>query len=699
MATADAQTMSAGYEPRVLIVIDRVEDIGGAEGSTALILTGLHHHGIQFDAVSLDGIELRSRERLESTGARFFEPSSNRLVHQVGCTLRAIRIRKPDLIHATLARSELVARIAGLIAGVPVMTSIVSMPYSSEARSVAVSGPKLEIYRRVDAVMSRHATFAFHAITEASADAACDALGIARDQVKVVTRGRDRALLGRNTAARRARAREMLALTTDQPVILNVARQDFQKGQHHLVEALGTIVRTHPDAMLIVAGREGSATSPLRAQVARLGLDGNVRFLGVRADVPDLLCAADVFAFPSLYEGLGGALLEALALGVPIVAFDIAPVREAVDQTAVLVPARDSPALAEGIVNLLEHPERAAVLARDGRLRFEDRFTNDRYLDAMRRLYVTTTESAAASYRPSMFAVMSTRRRAQMRTAAARVVSPAPVRNTLRRLTRAGRMPNSVVPHLPLTGTIPIRLLDGPEFEMESAPQNLVVRRLFFSGEEGEEPETLRAFAELVDRARWFVDVGANQGIFTLMGATRNPELRVLAFEPNPRLHDLLRTNLALNQLADRVELSRAAVSDAPGTVQFEVPDSPFATHGRLASLGADAATTVEAEAVRLDDVVGSRPVDLIKIDVEGAESLVLEGARATLDRWHPSLIIEVLEGRDNAGVDDLLRSLHYDFFWLTGDGPLPREGLVPDPTRRERNYLCLPRARSTDRR
>ena len=83
-----------------------------------------------------------------------------------------------------------------------------------------------------------------------------------------------------------------------------------------------------PDVALMVAGRSGRLTLFLNAQIADLGITDAVRFLGVRTDVADLLCAADAFVCPSRWEGFGGALDEAMALRAPVVAFDIPAIRE-----------------------------------------------------------------------------------------------------------------------------------------------------------------------------------------------------------------------------------------------------------------------------------------------------------------------------------------------------------------------------------
>jgi glycosyltransferase involved in cell wall biosynthesis len=114
-----------------------------------------------------------------------------------------------------------------------------------------------------------------------------------------------------------------------------------------------------------------------------------VRFLGARADVYDLLCAADVFAFPTRWEGMPGAILEAMALGAPIVASDVPPVREAVRDgvSARLVPPGEPEALALAITATLQDPAGAAERAATARAEFEARFTIRRAADGMLAFY------------------------------------------------------------------------------------------------------------------------------------------------------------------------------------------------------------------------------------------------------------------------------------------------------------------------
>ena len=394
---------------RVLIVIDRVEDVGGAEGSTTLLLRGLHEHGVPVAAVGLDGVNIVDRDRLVGEGVQFFQPPGAGLLPEVRCVLGAIREAQPTLIHSTLARSDMAARIAGRITGVPVMTSIVNVPYGREANALATSRWKLEAYRMIDGFLGRHATFRFHSISAASADEAVRALRIKRERITIVPRGRSDEKLGRATPERRRQMREELGIPDEAFVLVNVAREDVQKGQTCLVETLAAANRACDQPVhLVGAGRRGSASDELDRRFTHADLDHLVHRLGVRTDIPDVLSAGDIFVFPSYHEGLGGALLEALAMELPIVTFDDPAIREAVGDAGVVVPMRDCSAFAAATTTLLANPTRRAQLAAQGRARFEACFTNGRYISAMLSLYATVWSAARCDYRdPLRFVLRS----------------------------------------------------------------------------------------------------------------------------------------------------------------------------------------------------------------------------------------------------------------------------------------------------
>ena len=176
------------------------------------------------------------------------------------------------------------------------------------------------------------------------------------------------------------------ALPKDGPLVGNVARLAPQKGHATLVEA----ARLVPGARFAIVG-----DGELRAELERRAEGLPVQLLGARDDVPDLLASFDVFAFPSLYEGLCVAVIEAQAAGVPVVATPVGGIRETVvdGETGLLVPPRDPEALAAAIRRLLDDPALARRLAEEARRRVRERFSERRMVEETLRLYEATSPS------------------------------------------------------------------------------------------------------------------------------------------------------------------------------------------------------------------------------------------------------------------------------------------------------------------
>ncbi len=294
-----------------------------------------------------------------------------------------------DLVHTTLFEADVFGRTATAGTGVPVVTSLVNMPYEPARlrNDVHVNRLKLMAARGLEALTGHLFADHFHAITHAVKDAAATTFLIPPRRITVVYRGRDRARLGSRSQERRRRAREALGVSEGRFVVLTVGREEFQKGQTNLVEAFARA--DNRDAELWIAGREGNASPTLAEAIARSGVARQIRRLGHREDVPDLMCAADLFVLPSLWEGLGGVLIEAMALEVPIVASDLPPVREVCEDGASgrLVPAEDPVALAAAVNELRGCPEARTALAKAGRRRFESSFTLERSAAGMIRIF------------------------------------------------------------------------------------------------------------------------------------------------------------------------------------------------------------------------------------------------------------------------------------------------------------------------
>ena len=159
-----------------------------------------------------------------------------------------------------------------------------------------------------------------------------------------------------------------------------------------------------------------------------------------------------------------------------------------------------------------------------------------------------------------------------------------------------------------------------------------------------EEPE-LEHCASVIPQGATLLDVGANLGAFCLNLATRRADVRVQAFEPVAATCGYLRMNVARNGLGGRVTVTRAAVADRAGEMQIT---STRHTDNHLVPAGAAAGgeRVERVPVVALDEAVGAGagPVGLIKVDVEGAELLVMRGAERILSEHRPALLLEVVE-------------------------------------------------------
>lgn len=271
-----------------------------------------------------------------------------------------LRAERPDLVHAHMPISGLLARVAARIAGVPRVAYtchgyLFNQPgqWPRRAGSLALEwagGRLTDIYLTVS--------------TEEAADAR--RLGISRRAV-AVGNGRDPAVFRPDPAAR-ARIRATLGLPDDRVVVAIVSRLVRAKGYPELLAAM----RDVPGAELWVVGeRLPSDRDDLEPLFAASGLGRRLRRLGYREDIAAVLAAADIFALPSHFEGLPMSIIEAMLVGLPVVASDIRGPREQVvdGTTGLLVPPGQVPPLARALRHLVENPELRVAMGAAGRTR------------------------------------------------------------------------------------------------------------------------------------------------------------------------------------------------------------------------------------------------------------------------------------------------------------------------------------------
>ena len=191
--------------------------------------------------------------------------------------------------------------------------------------------------------------------------------------------------------------RQALGLSPDSVVLGTVASLFPRKGYDVMIQAIPVIIKRVPHVhYLIIGSGEDAYEQQLRRQVERLCLDEHVHFLSFQQDVVPYLAALDVYVQPSRMEGLGIALLEAMAMKKPVVATDVGGLSEAVlhSYTGLLVEPDDAQALALAVLSLLSDPDRSRILGERARQRIETHFSVETMMDGLAQRYRDVLQTA-----------------------------------------------------------------------------------------------------------------------------------------------------------------------------------------------------------------------------------------------------------------------------------------------------------------
>ncbi|MBU6391594.1 MAG: glycosyltransferase family 4 protein [Planctomycetota bacterium] len=173
----------------------------------------------------------------------------------------------------------------------------------------------------------------------------------------------------------RTQKRREVGIGNDCFVVVTAGRLVPVKGHTYLITAFARVVKEIPNVRLVFLG-DGELKEALFVQTKTLGLENHVLFLGMRTDVPEIISASDLFVLPSINEGFGVVLLEAMAMKCPIVATNVGGIPEVVldGETGILVPPKDPEQLAGTIIKLIKDSTLARQLAESGYQRLKAYF-------------------------------------------------------------------------------------------------------------------------------------------------------------------------------------------------------------------------------------------------------------------------------------------------------------------------------------
>lgn len=241
----------------------------------------------------------------------------------------------------------------------------------------------LVVTRRMDYVPNRwfapylynRAVDAVAAISQGVADALV-AAGVSAERITIIRSGVDCVRFAPPSSDQRLAARRELGLDSGQIAVASVGALELRKGHRYLLDALAGLQGRHPAIQVLIAG-DGSQRAGLKEQANRLQLGKKMRFLGSIEDPRTLFWATDIFVQPSMMEGLGVALLEAMACGLPAVASRAGGMAEVIEDRhdGLLVATADSVALAQSIEELAGSPALRSSLAAAARIKVEQNFS------------------------------------------------------------------------------------------------------------------------------------------------------------------------------------------------------------------------------------------------------------------------------------------------------------------------------------
>ncbi|HVR73496.1 MAG TPA: glycosyltransferase [Planctomycetota bacterium] len=350
----------------------------GGEQQTLYLLEGLRRRGYPVVLFTAPGSPLYERARNEGIETYGLTIRSEADVLAVLRLTRVLKRLRPSLLHMHTSHAHTIGVCAAILAG---------------------NGMRRVVSRRVNFSIYRHSFFGLNWIkycygvdryltVSASVREVLVRDGVDPERIRVVHSGVDPERFRNARADQRARLLEEWQLPAGIPLVGCIGALEPYKGFEHLLEAAAEVARGRDCAYVVVG--EGELYTELNRKARSLGLGHRFRLVGFRSDIGDILNALDVFVFPSLEEGLGTSLLDALLLERPTVATRTGGIPEVIRHrlNGLLVEPRDSRALAAGIEELLADPEEGRRLGSEGKQTVVECFSVDCMVEKTLQSYV-----------------------------------------------------------------------------------------------------------------------------------------------------------------------------------------------------------------------------------------------------------------------------------------------------------------------
>ena len=350
---------------KICVLLPRLK-IGGAEMQVLGLLANIDRSRFEPHlCVFTRGdakMEEKARRNVESLTCLDFRW---RKLPVVFCGLvRYLKRERFDILHAHLALADSLGRIAGRIAGVPVLMTTEHGKHLWKGR----------LYLMMERMLARSTDLRI-CVSDDIARIRINREGTPEEKLTVIPNSVDPASF-RGPAKGRAAVMAEFGWEVEDPLIVTVGRLVVAKAYPSLVETVSFLKEEFPSVRCLIAG-DGPCRDEIEAAVERYGVSDNVTLSGARRDIPDLLSACDVFVLSSIREGLPVSLLEAMASGCAIAATTVGGIPEAVrdGESALLVPPDEPRALAGAIGRLLGNRELAVRFGENASRVIDERYS------------------------------------------------------------------------------------------------------------------------------------------------------------------------------------------------------------------------------------------------------------------------------------------------------------------------------------
>jgi len=366
---------------------------GGADENTLFTVQGLNKDryevdlimGEEFDESIFDKVKNNNFDIIQIKGLKW----KLNFLHDPIVLIKLIKLMRKnhyDIVHTHTTKAGILGRIAGRIAGVPVI----------------VHGLHGSTFEAFDSWLLNWLLFLFERLTGRFTDAYISVSGVLSEKYVERRIGKKEnyhtvysgmqleTFYGVRGKINCRKKREEFGIGVGDFIIGNVARLETRKGHKFLIDAFKNVVEKQKNShvKLLIIG-EGNKRKILESYVKELNLENKVIFTGYREDVEELMAMMDIFVLTSLREGLPRVLVQAAAVGIPSVAFNVDGVPEIIrdDYNGFLVRVGDVEQLAKRIIQYIDHKELLVLHGKNGRELIKGKWSIEDMVEKIDKIY------------------------------------------------------------------------------------------------------------------------------------------------------------------------------------------------------------------------------------------------------------------------------------------------------------------------